>query len=104
MLLEHQPDAALMRRHVHVAIADDSTLQDDASPVERLEPGDATQRRGLAAAAGAEQATDLARGERKRQAFDGRPRPEAFRDVVQFKRHGKSALRAATPEPGRPPR
>ena len=88
MFLEHQPDPARVRRYVQVAFADDSTLQQDASRVERLESGDAAQRRRLATAARTEQATDLARGERKRQVFDGRPRPEAFRHVVQFKRHG----------------
>ena len=88
VVLEHEPDAALVRRNVHAGRAERAAAREDGAAVERLEAGDAAQRRGLAAAARAQQAADLAFREREAHAVERRALAEAAHRVAQLKPHG----------------
>jgi len=60
--LEHHADVALARAHQQVALGlrHDATADRDAAAGRMLEAGDTAERRGLAAARGAQQHDDLA--------------------------------------------
>ena len=59
VILENHADAALFGRH-EARAGDGLAVKDDAAGFDVLEPRDAAQQRGLAAAAGPQQAADLA--------------------------------------------
>ena len=72
-VLEHHADAPLLRRQVAAAgLADDRAVDGDPAGGDALEAADAAQHRRLAAAGGAEQAADLAAGERQVEVGEGR--------------------------------
>ena len=70
--LEHHADAAVARRHMDalVGVAYDLVGDDDFSGLRTLKAGEAAQRRGLAAAGGAEQRDQLAGADAERDAVD----------------------------------
>ena len=70
--LEHHADRALLDRHVHARLRVEQrpAVDRDHAVVRRLQPRDAAQRRGLAAAGGAEQREEGARIERKARLAD----------------------------------
>ncbi len=86
--LEHHAQAALVGRHVHVpAVArgeQDAVTDGDAAAVRLLQAGDGAQRRGLAAARGAEQGEQLALLDLEADVVDGehRGRPLALLRLV----------------------
>ena len=63
VVLEHHVDRALVRQHMGDVLA----VEQDAALVRRLEAGEHSQQRGLAAAAGAEQREKLAGPDVERQ-------------------------------------
>lgn len=67
VLLEHHAETALFRRHREARTAEHLAVDQDASGAHALEAGNAPERRGLAAAARAEQAADGAGRNAKRQ-------------------------------------
>jgi hypothetical protein len=68
VVLEHHADAALLGRHVVLAVAHQLALQGDAAAAVALQPGHGAQQRGLAAARGADQRADVARTQAERDA------------------------------------
>ena len=66
VVLEHQPDAALPRRHMR----DITAMQRDAAMIDARQAGDGAQQRALAAAAGAEQHEELAFADFERDVVD----------------------------------
>ncbi len=72
VVLEHHAHAALLGRDRESRAAHDLVAQADLAPVHRLETRHAAQGRGLAATAGAEEAADLALGQRQVEPFDHR--------------------------------
>ena len=79
-VLEHHGDVALPRRIPGRLLAADQ----DAAVVGLLEAGDAAQRRGLAAARGAEQADELSLLDLERDAVDGGEVAVALPDAAQL--------------------
>ena len=73
--LEHHAEVARPRRHQDAALGRRHQIPGDADLAagRMLEPGDAAQGRGLAAAGGTEQHHDLAGRHREADAVDGRP-------------------------------
>ena len=89
VVLEDDADATLLRRNAHAAgLRDDAAPDGDLSCVRRLEARDQAQRRGLAAAGGAEQREDPPRLERQGEAVHrGRPvGAEALADPRQLEK------------------
>ncbi len=69
VVLEHDADAALLRRHGEAGPADHLAAQADLARVDGLEPCHAAKRRGLPAAARAQEAADLALGQLQVEPF-----------------------------------
>ena len=97
-LLEHDAHRAAMRRHEHAGrlVLPDLAVDDHASARRALQAGEAAQQRRLAAARGAEQRADAARGQRQgdvqreraarqleRRFHHGRGAPSRFGDATQ---------------------
>ena len=82
VVLKHHADAALLGRHAEIPAAHQYAVQPDFAGGNRLETGDATQHRGFAAAARAEQAADLAALERERQAVQDAVAPVRLLDTL----------------------
>ena len=86
--LEHEGDVALARRQILHRLPVDG----DVAGVDRLEPGDGAQRRGLAATGGAEQHHELAVGDLEVQLADDVVRAEILLDVAEpDRRHHSSS-------------
>ena len=62
VVLEHHPDAALLRGQLEAGPAHHLAIEQDFACAHRLEAGDTAQQRGLAAAAGPQQAGDVPGG------------------------------------------
>ena len=74
MVLEHQPDTAPVRGHRRLVGA----VEQHPPGVQRLQPGDRPQQRGLAAAARPEHAHDLVRGDLQVDGVQRGPRAEPY--------------------------
>jgi hypothetical protein len=83
VVLEHEADAALARRHV----GDVAAAEQDAAVLDVGQAGEGAQQRALAAAAGAEQHEELARGDVERDVVDDGPALVALRDLFELDRH-----------------
>ena len=79
IMLKHQPDVALLRRHTRDVLAVDQ----DGAAVDGLETGNHSERRRFPAAARAQQAHEFAIADRKRQIIDGDDIPEQFRNMTE---------------------
>ena len=88
-VLEHQANAALLRRHEAVGAGDLLVVDQDAATARALDAGGDPKQRGLAAARGPEQADDLARLDVEAHMIEREPLAEAARHVVE----GESARR-----------
>ena len=104
VVLEYEPDAALVRRDVHARASEHPAARQHLAGVERLEPGDAAQCRRLAATTRAQQAANLPLLERETHAVEGTAVAEAPHGVAQLKPHGSCAARAGSPAPRPRPR
>jgi len=67
VVLEHEAHASMLGGRGVAGPAHDLAIEPDLAALDRLEPRDAAQHRGLAAAAGPEEAADLTLGERERE-------------------------------------
>jgi hypothetical protein len=83
VVLEHEPDVALLGRRVRGVDA----LDLDRSRVSMLEPGDDAQQRGLAAAARAEQRGELPGGDGDVHVLEGDEVAEALPDPLHLDAH-----------------
>jgi hypothetical protein len=83
VVLEHHAEAALLRRQ----LVDAQLVEPDAARAEGEQPGDAVERRGLAAARGTEERDELAAADGDRQSIERRDLAlavrEAARDAVE---------------------
>src|SRR5688572_22540648 len=84
VVLEHEADAAVARRHP----GDVAPVQRDAAMVGFDQAGDRAQERALAAAARAEQDQELALLDRERHVVDDRQSLVPLGDLVEIDRHG----------------
>ncbi|MCY1379944.1 hypothetical protein D9M69_677130 [compost metagenome] len=74
VVLEHHANAALLGRHVVLAVAHGLAFERDAAAAGALQPGHGAQQRGLAAARGADQHADVASAQAQRHAVHRRLR------------------------------
>ncbi len=90
VVLEHEADATLARRHaVHGAIGDD-----DIAGIDELEAGEHAQQRGLARARRTQQRQEFARRNGERHAVQRRHAVERFAQVTQLDVHSNAPLRS----------
>jgi hypothetical protein len=97
-ILEHQPDPARLRRHRVAGLGDHLAVDHDAPALQRLEPGDQAQDRGLAATRGADQAMDLAGQDGQADVLDHAPpaigvAQSAHREAPNWPGFGQGRLR-----------
>lgn len=90
VVLEHQADAPPVHRHPGLVGA----AEQHPAAVERLEPGDGPQHRGLAAAAGAEHAHDLVLGDLQVHGVQHGPLPEPYGRVLDRKHQNSPEVRS----------
>ena len=88
-VLEHEPDAALLRRDETVGACDLGIIDEDAAGGGALDAGREAEQRGLAAAGGTEQAEHLARRDVDRDLVERQRVAIAPRHVLEGEARGE---------------
>ena len=104
IVLEDQPDAAILRLDEVLGRRDVPALQQHPALARPLDPGRQPQQRRLAAAGLAEQRDDLAGLDRERHIVQRRDLAEALGHALEAERHRDRGAGRAAPPPTQPPR
>ena len=89
VVLEHQTDAAPLRRHAAGIVGHDLSVDPDGAALKSFQAGGDAQQRGLAAAAGADQTQDLPLSDAQADVIDRRHARIAVPDMLKRQRFSR---------------